>query len=97
MKRSYEFATSIGTATCELSGGASVLLPVIPGILKHPHPGELADLLRNEPVARKYTRLALEKAAWPVLRQFPRSWLLECLPGAQIRPGRLNAIHLLLS
>lgn len=71
-------------------------LPVIPGILKHPRPAELAGLLQHETVARKYTRLALEKAAWRVLGEFPVDWLAQCLDGTSMREGRRQALRYLM-
>ena len=97
MKRSSQFALSTGNVTCPVPGGGSVLLPVIPGILKHPMPSQLFTLLADVRVARKYTRLALEKASWPVLRQFPPAWLEACLESADLRPGRKQALLYLLS
>jgi len=45
----------------------------------------------------KYSVTALQKAAWPVLRQFPRDWLLLCLPFAHLRPSKERALRYLLS
>jgi hypothetical protein len=97
MKRTCHFATRIGVVSVSLSSGGCVEIPVIPGILKHPRPDELPDLLKDERVARKYTRLAIEKMAWPVLRQFPREWLVMHLDSATVKPGRLRALTFLLS
>jgi hypothetical protein len=96
MKRTCQYATSRGMVTVSLVEGGSVDLPVIAGILKHPHPDELPELLKDERVARKYTRLAIEKMAWPVLRQFPRDWLIANLQSATVRPGRMRALTFLL-
>jgi len=97
MKRSYVFVEPMGTVECTVDGGAIVELPVFPGILKHPTTDQLAMLLANPVVARKYTCEALRKAPWPVLRRFPRAWLLACLPHAHMRPSRRQALDLLLS
>lgn len=96
MKRTCQFAASRGVVTVSLASGGSVEIPIIPGILKHPHPDELAELLKDERVARKYTRLAIEKMAWPVLRQFSREWIVMNLENASVRPGRLRALNFLL-
>lgn len=97
MRRTCHYATSRGIVFVTLAGGEVVELPVIPGILKHPRPDELPELLRDERVARKYTRLAIEKMAWPVLRQFPRAWLIANLKSASVHPGRLRALIFLLN
>jgi hypothetical protein len=96
MKRKIEYVQSRGSVTVSLAGGGSVQIPVIPGILKHPHPQELPELLKDERVARKYTRLAIEKMAWPILRQFPREWIIANLKDATVREGRLRALNFLL-
>ncbi len=92
----YQYARPIGTVRLRLDGGGDIELPVIPGILKHPRPGELAGLLQHEVVARKYTRLALEKAAWRVLREFPTDWLAQCLGETSMREGRRRALRYLM-
>lgn len=97
MKRTFRFAKSIGTVRCEFSSGQQVDMPVIPGILKHPTPEMLPVLLRDPAVARKYTIEALRSAAWPILVQFPREWLKECLDRAGLRPSRKKALAFLLS
>lgn len=96
MKRTLHFATSRGSVSVSLASGGSVEIPIIPGILKHPRPDELAELLKDERVARKYTRLAIEKMAWPVLRQFPREWILVNLKNASVKPGRMRALVFML-
>jgi len=95
MKRSHRFVESAGTIECRLSPGHTVRLPVFPGILKHLTVEELRELLTKPAVARKYTILALRKAPWQVLREFPPDWLEACLPEANLRPGRENALRLL--
>ena len=96
MKRSYRLVESIGSVRCAL-GDREVILPVFPGILKHPTIDELRELLKRPAVARKYTALALRKAPWQVLREFPRDWLLACLTEASLRAGRVRALRFLLS
>jgi hypothetical protein len=83
--------------TCELSPTRCIEIPVIPGILKHPTLDRLPALLEKPNVVRKYTIEALRKAAWPVLAQFPRDWLKECLPDAPLSPSRRRALVFLLS
>jgi len=97
MRRSYRFVESVGSVRCPLGSGREVVLPVFPGILKHPMVGDLKDLLARPSVARKYTILALRRAPWQVLREFPRDWLEACLPEADLRPGRERALRFLLS
>lgn len=97
MKRSYRFVESVGTVRCTLDSGREVALPVFPGILKHPTVDELRELLARPAVARKYTVLALRKAPWQVLREFPGDWLEACLAEASLRAGRVRALRFLLS
>jgi len=97
MKRSYRFVESEGTVQCALGSGRKVTLPVFPGILKHPTVAELRELLTKPEVARKYTILALQKAPWQVLREFPRDWLDACLAEANLRASRAQALRFLLS
>ncbi len=97
MKRSYSFVKPTGMVECTVEDGAIVELPVLPGILKHLTTDQLAALLADPVVARKYTCEALRKAPWSALRLFPRIWLLACLQHAKVRPGRLQALDLLLS
>ena len=97
MKLSYNFTTSMGHVECCLPDGQKLVLPVIAGILKHPSAKTLPTLLSSPDSARKYSVAALQKAAWPVLRQFPRDWLLQCIPIAHLRPGRERALRYLLS
>jgi len=82
---------------CRLPSGRQVLLPVIPGILKHSTPEGLPALLRDPDVAHKYTLEALRMAAWPILRQFPRDWLRECLGAACLKHSREAALTFLLT
>ena len=96
MKRTLRFAGSSGTLFVQVSPGRVVTVPVFPGILKHPTPDRLPELLRKPDVLRKYTREALRIASWHLLREFPRDWLLENLPDAGVRPGRQKALEFLL-
>jgi len=97
MKVDYQFVEHHEAVTCQLPSGESVQLPVIPGILKHPRPDQLRAMLAKPGVAEKYTMEALRKAAWPILRQFPRAWLRQCLDRAVLKPSRRKAIGFLLS
>ena len=93
MTRGFRFARPQGVTLCRLRSGGQLELPVFAGILKHPHPQELCGLLQDEDVARKYTRLALEKSAWAILKEFPGWWLVECLNEATLSEGRRGALH----
>ena len=97
MKRTYTFVKSLGTVKHELPDGIMIEIPIFPGILKHPAVSSLPELLNTPAALRKYTIEAIKKAPWPVLKQFPRSWLTACLEEAEIRPGRLKALKYLLS
>jgi hypothetical protein len=97
MKQTLVFVKSMGMVVCKMPSGQDVVLPIVPGVLKHPSPEMLPDLLRKPEVARKYTINALRSAAWQVLRCFPRDWLLECLPAAGLKPARAAAIRFLLA
>ena len=97
MKRALTFAKSIGTLTARSSDGETVEIPIFPGILKHPAPEELPGILRIPEVLEKYTIEALRTAPWPLLREFPRVWLLQHISAAKIREGRLQALRHLLS
>ena len=96
MTRTYHFAESLGTTECKLRDGSFVSLPVFPGILKHPRPSELFALMKDEDVARNYTRVALQKAGWQILKTFQRDWLAACLEQSPMRAGRRGAIRFLL-
>lgn len=96
MTRTYRFVRSLGTTDVHLEDGTLLRLPVFPGILKHPPPDQLFSLLQDEAAARKYTRLALQKAAWQVLREFPRGWLVSCLAETEMREGRRRALDYML-
>lgn len=97
MKQTLVYVKSLGTITCYLQSGHDVTLPIVPGILKHPSPEMLPDLLARPEVACKYTIEALRKASWPVLRLFPREWLRQCMPDARLPHGRYAALDFLLS
>lgn len=97
MKRTYRFVKSIGRVSVGLDDGGQVSLPIFPGILKHLTVDELPALLVKPAVARKYTILALRKAPWQVLREFPRDWLEACLAEADLRAGRAQALRYLMS
>ncbi len=95
--RGYRFARPVGTALCYLDGGRVVELPVFPGVLKNPDPETLKSLLSDPEVALRYTKVALEKAVWQVLKQFPPDWLRQCLEVAELSPGRRDALTYLLA
>lgn len=97
LKRSLRFVQRAPTVDVKLADGTLLGIPVVTGILKHPAQDRLPTLLRKPEVLRKYTCEALRVAAWPVLRLFPRDWLLDNLPHASVRPGRAEAIRFLLS
>jgi len=98
MKRTTYFAKPEGFVTCPAGRHGAVRLPVVQGILKHPDGRELSVmLLESHAVAEKYTREALKCAAWPILRTFPRSWLLKLLKTTKVRPSRRKALRYLLS
>ena len=85
------------TVHVRLPDGTVLLIPVITGILKHLTQDRLMTLLQRPEVLLKYTREALRVTGWSVLRLFPRDWLLDNLPEADVRPGRAAAIRFLLS
>ena len=97
MKRSLPCIEPASTADVRLPDGTVLRIPVITGILKHLTQDRLLILLRRPEVLRKYTREALRVSGWSMLRRFPREWLLENLPDANVRPGRAAAIRFLLS
>lgn len=71
-------------------------MPVFGGILKHPSADEVAALLTDPVVLRKYTCAALRSAPWSALSRFPRRWLLACLPQAGLPEGRRRAVEFML-
>jgi hypothetical protein len=97
VRRTVRFVTPTGTAVCRLPDGREVTLPVVQGILKHLSADDLARLLADPAVARKYTRETLRAAPWSALREFPADWIRECLPKARVRETRVRAIEFLLS
>ena len=96
MKRSLRLVQGAPTVDVELAAGTLLSIPVVTGIPKHLTQDRLPVLLQKPEVLRKYTCEALRVAAWPVLRLFPRDWLLDNLPHARVRPSRAAAIRLLL-
>jgi hypothetical protein len=96
MKRTYRFVEACGVIGGTLEDGVRVELPVFGGILKHPTLQQLAGLLTDPAVARKYTREALRTAPWSALRRFPRWWLMTCLTHASLRDGRRRALEFML-
>lgn len=96
MKRPVHFARPEGYVPCPAGEGRKIRLPLFTGLLKHPAPGQLRRLLRQQDVAAKYTRVALREAPWPVLKEFPRSWLRHHLPATDMSPSRRRAIEWLL-
>lgn len=97
MKRTYRFVKKIGTATFRVAEGEEIEIPLFPGILKHLSVQELPKVAGSQAALLKYTREALKSAPWPVLREFPRSWLLACMEEVEIREGRRCALEFLLS
>ena len=97
MKRTYSFVKKVGTLRYELSTGQEIDIPLFPGILKHLSVRDLPKSLNTPAALHKYTREALKSAPWPVLREFPRSWLIACMEKVEIREGRRRALMFLLS
>ena len=97
MKLSYQYAASLGRVECCMPDGETLTLPVVAGILKHPSADMLPVLLSKPEVAIKYSVAALQKASWPILKLFPRNWLLQCIPKANLRPSREKALRFLLA
>ena len=97
MRRTYSFVKSIGRVRCKLPGGDEVEVPVVPGILKHPRPEALPELLKTPGALVKYTVEAMRRAPWSVLREFPRLWLVECMDRARLSHGRRMALEFLLA
>jgi len=97
MKRTNHFVQSRGVVTCRLATGEEVEVPVVPGLLKHPTLDQLREMLKDPDVVKKYTVAALCKASWPVLRQFQRAWLRECIAEADLDPRRRRALEFLIS
>ncbi len=95
MKRTYHFVEPSGVVVSTIEG-QRFEVPVFGGILKHPTPEQLIELLKDSSVVRRYTREALRQAPWCVLRQFPRPLLIEGLPQAGLPVGRRRALELIL-
>ena len=96
MKRTVQFARPEGFVRCPYAPGRSVRLPLFTGLLKHPAPGQLKRLLKKPEVSAKYTQTALQQAPWPVLKEFPHSWLRRLLPTTAMDASRRRAIEFLL-
>lgn len=96
MKRTHRYARPAGFANVVIEDGQTVELPMFLGLIRHPTLEELAELLARPPIARRYTRQALRVAAWPVLRTFPRAWLVACLEGLDLPPARCRALRFML-
>ncbi|MDM8522818.1 hypothetical protein QUF80_05540 [Desulfococcaceae bacterium HSG8] len=97
MRKPYRFVEVTEFAECELSDGSKVRLPVVMGIFKHATADMLRELLKKPAVAKKYTIESLRVAPWPVMREFPRSWLMLHLEEADLRPTRKAAILFMLN
>jgi hypothetical protein len=96
VKRTYRFVEAIRFVHCPHPAGGTLTIPVIPGILKHPRVEALPGILVTPGGLRKYTDTALRKASWPVLRQFPLTWLRECMDHTDLPPARRKALEFLL-
>jgi len=96
MMLSMKYVKSSGTVVCHMPLEGDIVLPIIPGILKHPRPDELPGLLKKPDVARKYTQAALRKSSWHILKQFPRPWLRVCLKDTSMPNGRRGALRFIL-
>ena len=96
MKRVSRFIEGSGTVACVLPSGDRVDIPVAVGILKHPTEESLRGLLEKPAAARKYTKEALKRAPWSLIREFPLSWLKECMQDADLKPGRRKALEFML-
>jgi hypothetical protein len=97
VKRTCTFVKKIGTATFLTAEYGNIEIPLFPGILKHLCVEDLPKVVESRAALRKYTREALKTAPWPVLREFPPSWLCACLDDVQLREGRRRALEFLLS
>jgi hypothetical protein len=93
--KARRYVEACGVVVCHTDEGPLVI-PVVPGILKHPTTEQLFDLLRDVVVARKYTHEALRRAPWRALRAFPHTWLVTCLAGANVPVGRRRALEFML-
>ncbi len=97
MMRTRRFVQPRGEVALRRPDGSTIEIPVVQGILKHLGVQDLARLLADPHVALKYTVEALRIAPWPVLRLFPRAWLLECLPMAGLSDRRARAVAFMLA
>lgn len=97
MNKRTQYVTSSGYATCTLSRGRTLRVPVIVGIFKHLERQELKAALSDPDVVRKYTGEALRVANWFALRDFPPRWLRECMPRARLSRNRRAALNFMLS
>jgi hypothetical protein len=97
LKRTCTFVKKTGTAIFLSAECGKIEIPLFPGILKHLCVEDLPKVVESRPALRKYTREALKTAPWPVLQEFPRSWLYACLDDVQMREGRRRALEFLLS
>lgn len=97
MKKSYHFVKVAGFAECRLSSDNIIRLPVVQGIFKHATVEMLHDLLQRPAAAKKYTIESLRTAPWPILREFPYSWLKMHIEEADLRPMRKKAILFMIS
>lgn len=96
MKRDVTFVSAQGSAEGFTVDGESIVVPLIPGVLKHLTLEELGPLLKQPAVLTKYTLEALRWAPWQCLREFPHAWLRACLAKGDLRTGRRQAIEFLL-
>jgi hypothetical protein len=97
MKRTFCFEKPLGTIIWKTPSNEEINIPVFQGILKHLKNEDLQKLLNNYYTIRKYTQEAIKKASWPLLRQFPGSWIRTCMKDLSIPPARREAIEFLLS
>ena len=97
MRRTFHYPQSIGTVKLITPSGEEYYIPVFQGILKHPDPQSLINLLNNYSVIHKYTCEALKHASWPLLKQFPALWLKTCMNDVTLPSVRRKAIKFLLS
>ena len=96
MKRTIRFIKPFAFIDWKAPSGDTFKIPLFQGILKHPLNEELEDILNNYNSIHKYTSTALQKASWPILREFPVSWLKICLKNISLKPARRRALEFLL-
>lgn len=97
MKRTIVFVSPQVFTEVTSPGGATLKIPLIPGVLKHLRLDELPTVLQLPGVLEKYTHQAIRWAPWQCLQEFPISWLRECLQTSSVREGRRMAIEFLIS